>query len=83
MRQNILLKLTAVLVLLLCSPGWAEQEYPNPRKEVRHIIPWGSGGATDTAMRGFMQYVEKHLGIPVVTENIPRRERRDRSNHRE
>lgn len=47
------------------------QDYPQPNREVRHIIPWGAGGATDTAMRGFMQYFEKHLGVPVVTENIP------------
>jgi tripartite-type tricarboxylate transporter receptor subunit TctC len=72
-------KILLVLLLLLCAlsltPGFAAppqiDDYPNPRREVRHIIPWGAGGATDTAMRGFMQYVEKHLGIPVVTENIP------------
>ncbi len=71
-------KLVVVLLLLgtaSLSAGFGEppsaEKYPNPRREVRHIIPWGAGGATDTAMRGFMQYVEKHLGIPVLTENIP------------
>lgn len=63
------------LVLLFAWGTGAQQPppagYPDPRREVRHIIPWGAGGATDTAMRGFMQYVEKELGIPVVSENIP------------
>ena len=55
---------------LLASSAYA-QTYPEPERRVRHIIPWGAGGATDTAMRGFMQYFEKHLGVPVITENIP------------
>lgn len=56
-----------VLALLtLQSPG-----YPQAGRELRHIIPWGAGGATDIAMRGFARHLESHLGIPVVTENIP------------
>ena len=47
------------------------QSYPDTGRKVRHIIPWGAGGATDTAMRGFAQYFEKYLGVPVITENIP------------
>jgi tripartite-type tricarboxylate transporter receptor subunit TctC len=59
-----------VLTFLLGQPSFA-QDYPNARRDVRHIIPWGAGGATDAAMRGFMLYFEKHLGVQVVTENIP------------
>jgi tripartite-type tricarboxylate transporter receptor subunit TctC len=67
---------------LLCYLAWAglavegsaqnigAGEYPNPRREIRHIIPWGAGGATDAAMRGFMRSLEEHLGVPVVTENV-------------
>ena len=61
---------TLAIVLLAATTGHA-QDYPAARRDVRHIIPWGAGGATDTAMRGFMQYFEKHLGTSVVTENIP------------
>ena len=60
-----------LLASVLIASHVSGQDYPAPRREVRHIIPWGAGGATDTAMRGFMRYFEKHLGIPVVTENIP------------
>ena len=58
-------------IVLLAAATAHAQDYPAPRRDVRHIIPWGAGGATDTAMRGFMQYFEKHLGTSVVTENIP------------
>ncbi len=59
-------------ILVLPATVLAQDErYPDTRREIRHIIPWGAGGATDTAMRGVMQYVETRLGVPVVTENIP------------
>ena len=45
--------------------------FPEPKREIWHIIPWGAGGATDAAMRGFMKSFERHLGVPVRTENIP------------
>lgn len=45
--------------------------YPDPGREVRHVIPWRAGGGTDAAMRGFMDHFERHLGARVVTENIP------------
>jgi tripartite-type tricarboxylate transporter receptor subunit TctC len=51
------------------SPG--APGYPDARRELRHIVPWGAGGATDTAMRGFLHYAEKELGVPIVSENIP------------
>jgi tripartite-type tricarboxylate transporter receptor subunit TctC len=42
-----------------------------PERRIRHIVPWGAGGATDAAMRGYMRYMEEALGVPVVTENVP------------
>jgi tripartite-type tricarboxylate transporter receptor subunit TctC len=61
----------AILLIAMAIPRRTQApDYPDPRREVRHIIPWPAGGGTDAAMRGFMQYFEEHLGIPVVTENI-------------
>ncbi len=60
-----------LVIALLAANAAHAQDYPAPGRDVRHIIPWGAGGATDTAMRGFIQYFEKHLGASVVTENIP------------
>ena len=61
---------------LLLSLAWipdactAPQPFPDSRREVRHVIPWAAGGATDAAMRGVTQYLEEELGIPVLTENV-------------
>jgi putative tricarboxylic transport membrane protein len=66
-RTAHLLLAAAALALMAAQPS----SYPDSRRKLRHIIPWGAGGATDIAMRGFAQHLEDHLGIPVVTENIP------------
>jgi len=62
------LPLTLVFCTGLTGPA---THYPESGKTLRHIIPWGAGGATDTAIRGFVQHLQAHLGIPIVTENIP------------
>lgn len=67
----LVVSLLAALILMTAPVPVLAQAFPAPGKDLRHVIPWGTGGATDTAMRGFMQFFEKHLGIPVVTENIP------------
>ena len=60
-----------ILVILAVLPRSAPTvDYPAPGLEVRHIVPWRAGGGTDAAMRGFAQSLERHLGIPVITENI-------------
>ena len=62
---------TLLAILLSCASFVAAQAtYPQANREVRHIMPWGAGGGTDTAGRGFMRFFEKHLGAPVITENI-------------
>jgi tripartite-type tricarboxylate transporter receptor subunit TctC len=73
-RRQALTALVFAGVALFPLSGSAQNvdagTYPNPRRDIRHIIPWGAGGATDAAMRGFMQYLERHLSSTVVTENI-------------
>ncbi len=69
--------LFATVLILLALALWAvprsgaATEYPDASREVRHVIPWRAGGGTDAAMRGFMGYFEGHLGMRVVTENVP------------
>ena len=53
------------------SGSAADAPYPAEGREVRHVIPWRAGGGTDSAMRGFMSYFERHLGVRVITENVP------------
>lgn len=62
--------LAFVFVALALPDQSSEADYPDPEREVRHIMPWRAGGGTDAAMRAFMRYFEEHLGVPVITENI-------------
>lgn len=41
-----------------------------PDKDIKHIMPWGAGGGTDTVMRGFMKFMERELGSKIYTVNI-------------
>lgn len=64
------LALVVVVILAVVPKGTATMDYPDPRREIRHIVPWRAGGGTDAAMRGFVQFFEEQLGVPVITENI-------------
>jgi len=48
----------------------AQAEYPDPNREVRHIMPWGAGGGTDVVMRGFVEHLQRHLGTTIYTDNV-------------
>jgi tripartite-type tricarboxylate transporter receptor subunit TctC len=61
----------AALVIVLGPDPTDSVPYPDPAREVRHVIPWRAGGGTDAAMRGFMSHFERQLGLRVVTENVP------------
>jgi tripartite-type tricarboxylate transporter receptor subunit TctC len=63
--------LGALALLASACTSAEEAAYPAEGREVRHIIPWRAGGGTDAAMRGFMDHFERHLGVPVITENVP------------
>ena len=63
--------------LLLCSfialsgaaIGADAADYP--ASDIKHIMPWGAGGGTDTVMRVFMNSLEKPLGATIYTVNLP------------
>lgn len=64
-----------VVVALVCFAMLPRSEtskvYPDPDREIRHVIPWRAGGSTDAVMRGFMDHFERHLGARIITENVP------------
>lgn len=60
----------AVAAMLIAAPSSAHADYPEPNRDVRHIMPWGAGGGTDSAMRGFIGYMQNHLGASIYTDNI-------------
>jgi tripartite-type tricarboxylate transporter receptor subunit TctC len=44
-------------------------EYPN--RPIKVVVPFGSGGVSDTTARITARAIEKALGQPVVVENKP------------
>ncbi len=41
-----------------------------PSKPIRIIIPAGAGGSLDREIRGIAPFLEKHLGTPIIIENV-------------
>ena len=74
MDKRVLLAAAVVLAAIVLRVGLGPPDavpYPDASREVSHVIPWRAGGGTDAAMRGFVSHFERHLGVRVVTENVP------------
>lgn len=67
-RRLVSLVLMAIFLVALVVPSFAASY---PTKPVTMVIPWGAGGNTDIAARGFVPVFEKYLGQPVVISNRP------------
>lgn len=65
---GVLSFLLAVAVVLFTGPA-AFAAYPE--SPIRIIIPFSPGGATDVEIRHLAPQLQKHLGVPVVVENVP------------
>ncbi len=59
----------AAAVFLVAAPGAHAQDYPN--KPIRLIVPFGTGGATDSSARTVSERLSQRLGQTVVIENRP------------
>lgn len=66
MMRNTLTPFIAALGLTIA--GNAQADYPE--QDIRLIIPYGPGGATDIIFRLISQEAEKHLGESVVPVNM-------------
>ena len=60
----------ALCALALVPPALAQQ-FPQPGKPVRIVVPFTPGGATDVQARAIAQKMSASLGIPVLVENKP------------
>ncbi len=67
MKHKLLLIAGAIFLMAGAVPIFAG-EYPE--KDIKHIMPWGAGGGTDTVMRAFMANMEKELKTKIYTVNI-------------
>ena len=66
MRSPIRAALTALALLLLAKPGFA-QTYPGG--QVRLIVPTSAGGVTDTMARIVAQRLTEQIGQTVIVDN--------------
>ncbi len=67
MRRALLPFLAGCLALSACAA--AAQDWPS--KPIRIVVPFPSGGTTDTAVRPLAERLSQQLGVSVVVENKP------------
>ena len=60
---------SALLVLGLSAPAFAQQDYPN--RPITWIVPFAPGGVTDNAARFTAKSLGERLGQPIIVENKP------------
>ena len=51
------------------APSAAASNYPT--REIRYIVPYAPGGASDAYARIVVEYLSPILGVPIVIDNIP------------
>ena len=65
--RHILLSLGALAIAVSAHA----QQFPNPGKPVRIIVPFPPGGQTDIQARAIAQKMGATLGTSVIVENKP------------
>ncbi|MFB3306888.1 tripartite tricarboxylate transporter substrate-binding protein, partial [Pseudomonas sp. AMR01] len=67
-KLNSIKSVVASVAMAIAAPALAAAEYPE--KEVKLVIPFGPGGATDVLFRLISAEAEKHLGQTIVPVNM-------------
>ena len=68
MMRRALVAVTTLVVLAVALPA-AAQQYPT--RPIEFVIPFATGGPTDTAIRLVQPQLAANLGVPVVLVNKP------------
>ena len=53
------------------AAGEIEKPDGYPARAVEIVVPWGTGGGTDTMVRSMAPYLEQHLGVAIKVINKP------------
>lgn len=61
----------ALIISLVLAWGLSALAAEFPTKPVTLVIPYSAGGALDLMTRGLANAAKKHLGQPVICENVP------------
>lgn len=59
-----------VVFLMAAAQEASAQKEIYPKDPIRFVITHSAGGTTDMAARLIQPYLQKHLGVPVVIENM-------------
>ena len=62
-------KVMILISLLILIPGVCFSD-GYPKKNVKAIVVWRSGGGADTAFRIFVKYFEPHFGKKIIVQNV-------------
>jgi tripartite-type tricarboxylate transporter receptor subunit TctC len=65
---EVVLSVMAVMLASSLQSAAAADDFPT--RPVRIIVPFGAGGSNDITTRALANVTEKHLGRPIIIENI-------------
>jgi tripartite-type tricarboxylate transporter receptor subunit TctC len=61
---------SALAVCLALASAPAAQALDFPTRPIRIIVPFGAGGSNDITTRALAKLTERHLGRPIIIENL-------------
>jgi len=72
MKPPVVGLLVGLVAVLLCGPGYAQEDVSKfPSKPITYIVPVTPGTGTDLSVRHITKEVEKYLKQPIVVVNRP------------
>ena len=67
MKRICTILTSLLLVVAVCLPAAAADDYPN--KPITVIVPWAAGGMSDVTGRMLAEHMKNILGQPLVIVN--------------
>ncbi len=71
MKKTLSFLLLIILVSLCSAAVAVAADTWQPDHEIRYIVPYAPGGASDAIGRIAAEFLSQELGVPVIIDNIP------------